>query len=501
VLLKTLLCRQGRDNALRILAINAAGFVCLLLICILFPNSLIILLFTLVLLPLIILSALRRLKDADKVARWVWLTCLPLAGFGLALYFSAPFGVLAGLFFFGLACAGYLAFLPAIKDQRSPYVQGYLGPHQIQETKLGDVRLRHEPTLGGQARPNSSRSDQSQSNLSQAELSQSDLAQSALFQAELPDNEVSIASDNVSNNSLDSTSGDNTSGFSARREDFSSEAFVGVKHSRDNNSRDHISSESLLGNGSLFSRDDSSLEQVAATDTAEQRFNTRDDIGVNEFSADRPFGRDKDKSFESDEPRWQVDQDALKSGSITELLKTWLIWGDKHRHSLILGAKVLGGVSAAVLIGYAVAALVGFVSQLSFNDKPDKFEAPAQIAVDMTKVTFPDGFELVLYGDVLAFRWLGDDGEAHDLWRLDTAKGDKRCTELVFNNGSKYRPLQVSLLSDSATEAKFSPLDTQAIINDIALRGSVKICGFNFSLNGSQSALGQNSRFSDFLTY
>jgi hypothetical protein len=486
VLLKTLLCRHGRDNALRILTINTAGFVCLSLICILFPNSLIILLFTLVLLPLIILSALRRLKDAEKSARWVWLTCLPLAGFGLALYFSAPFGVLAGLFFFGLACAGYLAFLPAIKDQRSPYVQGYLGPHQIQETKLGDVRLRHEPTLGAQARPNPSQPGQSQSNLSQQEL---------------PHNEVSLASDKVSNNSLDSTSGDNSSGFSARREDFSSEAFVGVKHSRDNNSRDNISSESLLGNGRLFSRDDSSLEQVTETDTAEQRFNTQGDISFNEFSADRPFGRDKDKSSESDEPRWQVDQDALKSGSITELLKTWLIWGDKHRHSLTLGAKVLGCVSAAVLIGYGVAALVGFVSQLSLNDKPDEFEAPGQIAVDVTKVTFPDGFELVLYGDILAFRWLGDDGEAHDLWRLDTAKGDKRCTELVFNNGSKYRPLQVSLLSDSATEAKFSPLDTQAIINDIALRGSVKICGFNFSLNGSQSALGQNSRFSDFLTY
>jgi hypothetical protein len=457
VLLKTLLCRQGRDNALRILAINAAGFVCLSLICILFPNSLIILLFTAILLPLVILSALRRLKDAGKPPRWIGLTCLPLAGFGLALYFSAPFGVLAGLFFFGLACAGYLAFLPAIKDPRSPYVQGYLGPHQIQDTKLGDVRFRHEPTLGGQAKPNSLQADE--------------------YEQQQPPSESNLSS----NSRIDHTSVDNSSAFSAIQEGFSS--------------------ESSPEEGVIFSLDESAEKQGFISDTDELSFNTNDDVRVNEFSAGRPLDSDNELSFEPDEPRWQVDQDALKSGSITELLKTWLIWGDKHRHSLILGAKVLGGVSAAVLIGYAVAALVGFVSQLSFSDKPDEFEAPAQIAVDVAKVTFPDGFELVLYGDILAFRWLGDDGEAHDLWRLDTAKGDKRCSELVFNNGSKYRPLQVGLLSDSATEAKFSPLDTQAIINDIALRGSVKICGFNFSLNGSQSALGQNSRFSDFLTY
>jgi hypothetical protein len=457
VLLKTLLCRQGRDNALRILAINAAGFVCLSLICILFPNSLIILLFTAILLPLVILSALRRLKDAGKPPRWIGLTCLPLAGFGLALYFSAPFGVLAGLFFFGLACAGYLAFLPGIKDQRSPYVQGYLGPHQIQDIKLGDVRFRHEPTLGAQAKPNPLQADE--------------------YEQELPPRESNLSS----NSRSDHTSVDNSSAFSAIQED--------------------LRSESSPEEGVIFSLDESTEKQGFVSDKAELSFNTNDDIRVNEFITGRPLDSDNELSFEPDEPRWQVDQDALKSGSITELLKTWLIWADKHRHSLILGAKVLGGVSAAVLIGYAVAALVGFVSQLSFSDKPDEFEAPAQIAVDVAKVTFPDGFELVLYGDILAFRWLGDDGDAHDLWRLDTAKGDKRCSELVFNNGSKYRPLQVSLLSDSATEAKFSPLDTQAIINDIALRGSVKICGFNFSLNGSQSALGQNSRFSDFLTY
>lgn len=427
MLLKTLLCRQGRDNALRILAINAAGFVCLSLICILFPNSLIILLFAALLLPVIIFSAQRRLNDAGKSSGLAWLICLPLAGFGLALYFSAPLGVLGGLFLFGLASAGYLAFFPGIKQPSSDYVHGYVGPHQIQAFKREEVRFRHEPTLGGQALDNST-----QVNFT-------------------PKNEVLL------NEAL----GDLDVGLSPV--------------------------ELAAAQGVASSNPEISVEPA---------FNLKDDD-----LEDDVLGYRKENTRDS--PRWHVDQDALKSGSITELVKTWLIWGDKHRKPLTLGAKVLGAVSAAILIGYAVAALVGFISNLSFgdNDGPEEFNGPAQVAAQVSKVTFPDGFELVLYGDILAFRWLGDDGDTHDLWRLDTAKGDKRCAELVFNNGSKYRPLQVSLLNDSATEAKFSPLDTQAIINDIALRGSVKICGFNFSLKGSQSALGQNSRFSDFISY
>ncbi|MBB1270483.1 hypothetical protein [Shewanella sp. SR44-3] len=473
MLLKTLLCRQGRDNALRIMAINTACYIALSLIGILFPNTLIILFFSLLLFPLVILSAKRRMYDSGKKLGFAWLICVPLLGFGLSLYFAAPFGVLAGLFFFGLASSAYLAFLPSVDKSVKPYVQGYIGPHVTIEAKLGEVKFRQEPTL---------RADQAaateRDGVIDTDWQLADAKQEA-FSANLSTHQQKMAPsrqhtiqpiqakltprDDVDKASVDHAS---TTGFTANTYDIS----LGEQDA------DEIDFGLESNKNSDQDSDNRSDNKSAKASTA--------------FADDRLSG-----------DRWQVDQAALKSGSITELLKTWLIWADEHRKPLLLGAKITAGVSAAVLIGYAIAALVSFVSGLSNADEPESFTAPAQVAVEVSKVTFPDGFELVLYDDILAFRWLGDDAEPHDLWRLDTAKGDKRCSELTFNNGSKYRPLQVSLLSDSATEAKFSPLDTQGIINDIALRGSVKLCGYNFSLTGSQSALGKNSRFSDFLSY
>ncbi len=120
-------------------------------------------------------------------------------------------------------------------------------------------------------------------------------------------------------------------------------------------------------------------------------------------------------------------------------------------------------------------------------------------------VKLPDGFALVLESSVtqtqpiLVMRWLGDEGQAEQLWSLASAQGDRRCANLTFNDGTQYRPIEVSLLLDSATEARFSPLDTQRIVKDMARRGSVKLCGYNFSLKGSQAAIGRSPEFADIL--
>ncbi|MCL1050006.1 DUF805 domain-containing protein [Shewanella abyssi] len=113
--------------------------------------------------------------------------------------------------------------------------------------------------------------------------------------------------------------------------------------------------------------------------------------------------------------------------------------------------------------------------------------------------TLPDGFSLVLEDDVLIVRWLGETGLPTTLWSLATAKGDRSCSALKFNNGTEYRTLVVDLLADTGTEARFSPLDTKAIIVDMARRGDVSLCGYNFSLKGSQAAIGKVAAFSTYL--
>ncbi|WP_394202356.1 hypothetical protein [Shewanella waksmanii] len=115
------------------------------------------------------------------------------------------------------------------------------------------------------------------------------------------------------------------------------------------------------------------------------------------------------------------------------------------------------------------------------------------------KAEMPDGFSVILSDDAVILEWLGERGEPQQLWSLETAIGDKTCQVMEFNNGASYRPIRVELLPSSATRARFSPLDTEAIITDIAMRGNLKLCGYQFSLKGSQAALAKSAGFIDYL--
>ncbi|MCG9748251.1 hypothetical protein [Shewanella sp. Isolate8] len=128
-------------------------------------------------------------------------------------------------------------------------------------------------------------------------------------------------------------------------------------------------------------------------------------------------------------------------------------------------------------------------------------EAPIALApaAAIKQVAMPDGFKVQLEGKVLMLSWLGERGEPGTLWSLASAEGDSSCKNLTFNNGVSYRPMTVSLLADTSTQARFSPLDTPAIINDIAMRGSLTLCGYEFSLKGSQAALAKEPAFRPYL--
>ena len=153
------------------------------------------------------------------------------------------------------------------------------------------------------------------------------------------------------------------------------------------------------------------------------------------------------------------------------------------------------GVLSLVVIGLLVSLLFSGESEPEAQvvDKPQ----PEVVTVPKETVAFRDGFKLSLQGEKLSMSWLGDDGNSEMLWDLADAKGDRSCRELRFNNGTTYRPMTVERLADqnNSTQAEFTPLDTKAIIKDIARRGKVSLCGYTFSLKGSQADMSKNRAF------
>nr|WP_239480651.1 hypothetical protein [Parashewanella hymeniacidonis] len=159
---------------------------------------------------------------------------------------------------------------------------------------------------------------------------------------------------------------------------------------------------------------------------------------------------------------------------------------------LIAGAGLLGVVVIGIFInGF-------FTGNSNADDEQDaEQQQPPAIAKPKESVSLQDGFQLSLQDDKLFMIWLGSDGNGEMLWQLADAKGDRSCRQLRFNNGTVYRPMTVERLADrnNSTQAGFSPLDTKDIIKDIARRGKVSICGYNFSLKGSQSDLSKSAVF------
>ena len=116
------------------------------------------------------------------------------------------------------------------------------------------------------------------------------------------------------------------------------------------------------------------------------------------------------------------------------------------------------------------------------------------------EVTLPDNFSLFVSSfNGIIIRWEGDSTDNRFIWQQLTAQGDESCKVITYNNGDMIRTIDVTYESDGDYFAKFSPLDTKALIRNIAIRSSFTLCGYKFSLSGSQSTLGKHSYYSKFI--
>ncbi|MDT0604882.1 hypothetical protein [Thalassotalea castellviae] len=116
------------------------------------------------------------------------------------------------------------------------------------------------------------------------------------------------------------------------------------------------------------------------------------------------------------------------------------------------------------------------------------------------KVTLPDDFSIMTTPfNGLIVHWQADSTHELNLWDISRATGDDSCKSISFNNDNSYRTTKVYVENTDEYIAEFSPLDTRKILKDIALRSNFTLCGYSFSLKGSQATLGKSNFYADLL--
>lgn len=496
MLLKSLFCLHGRDSRPRFVAISVGVYLGISLAVAAFGANFLMYLLALVGLPLLSLTALRRLTDAAKPKALVVVLILPLIVL-LALHIVAAPPVLAML---GLVLGAGATFWgarfssPTLVDYRF----GYYGPAFDTPTSQAIPRRRVEPVITPKAAA----------------------AQNAAPNASV-DVPVTVTAPVVADTHAEPTIAASVTAPELevlRQDELRFDALTKMTA----NPADFVVPDAVVEGHADFHPANKGRVEQARIDIADV-----DRVQVN--LPDEDVKRAPLDAEQRDEPVWRFDPDddaevfndtehaeevrrrraeAKESGSMTELFRGVAEFFAPYRRYIKLPKlpklerrywlPVGGGVGAVLLV------------LLVWGLWPNADESPAEEAVpsvpsapiaasDRVTLDLPDGFSVALEQDVLIIRWLGERDKPQNLWSIATAKGDKSCSALVFNNGTEYRTITVDLLADSATEARFTPLDTASIITDLARRGSIGLCGYKFSLKGSQAVLEPNRAFGTYL--
>nr|WP_243891037.1 hypothetical protein [Shewanella algae] len=459
---KSLICIQGYDNGLRHAAISGAVYLLLLVLGLLFGGGSFIWVLGILLAPVLLLSCRRRLGDGGRNPWLSLIALLPWLILLLALSTDQDSSYLIGALVLALALHAGLALLPGGNRGRGArskrdYVQGYCGPVPLSAERKTKIR-RVEPTLGSDVHGYADNHAQGYS-----------------------DDHVYQSSDHDNNKPHHSGAGYSATG--QQPEHPMSPAPEPASFAAANS--DHDISHDAISYGPGRSR----YFDSAPTE-----------VDTSAIDTEPGWHTDKQARHKVNSTEPGVDDEVDRTGSLSVLLLSW-------RDAILQLWQRLGGLSAAQRKGLAITALVtallglGLIIWLLWpqaepNDASGRetTEIAAETS-DRVTVRLPDSFSLSLDGDLLRMSWLGDTDAPGPLWDLATAKGDRRCAELVFNNGTGYRPMSVVIGDNGKVEAAFSPLDSQVIVQDMARRGSVKLCGYDFSLKGSQAALGSVPAF------
>lgn len=159
------------------------------------------------------------------------------------------------------------------------------------------------------------------------------------------------------------------------------------------------------------------------------------------------------------------------------------------------------------LVGIIMAAIFTLILLITFlpekKQDENKVIEPSQsdnVKQRNHKVKMPDGFWLMIdQYKALTIGWQGELINQKEIWSAMTAQGDKSCVELVFNQQIKFRSMRVEVKGEGDYYADFSPVDSKEMVQSIAKLNQFNLCGYSFSLKGTQAKLMLNSQYASYL--
>lgn len=187
--------------------------------------------------------------------------------------------------------------------------------------------------------------------------------------------------------------------------------------------------------------------------------------------------------------------------------------GELIRLKLLNHKKTQLAIMSTVVISLVII-LVSWVTSLFNDNNAGEVEQPI-VAITPSANTeivrehplaMPDNFTLFLsQHQGLIINWQADEVATPQLWSQFTAQGDESCQQISFNKGKPIRSLTVNVenIGEGYTDyyASFSPMDSQTLVQALAFRGKFSLCGYEFSLKGSQASLGKNKHYAHWANY
>ncbi|WP_114325184.1 hypothetical protein [Candidatus Colwellia aromaticivorans] len=191
--------------------------------------------------------------------------------------------------------------------------------------------------------------------------------------------------------------------------------------------------------------------------------------------------------------------------------------GEVIRLKLIKNRKaqlVIAIILTTTLVSVCTSWLMDYLSDnepvQTIQESVKSIETTQDVIERKHPLAMPDNFSLLLsQHQGIIINWQADEVTSPLLWSQSSAQGDESCQQISFNKGNPIRTLMVQVENSTTVTsgvynnyfASFSPLDSKALIQALAFRGSFSLCGYNFSLKGSQAALGQNKHYADWVEY
>jgi len=196
------------------------------------------------------------------------------------------------------------------------------------------------------------------------------------------------------------------------------------------------------------------------------------------------------------------DEIDSKQADIGELIRLKFLGNRKIQLGLIASVTL---IFLGVLVNSTISAIP---TEQNITNKSELHEPkvlassiPATVLTNKDHLlAMPDNFNLYLseYQGVI-IHWQADEVANGELWSQLSTKGDESCQSIKFNKGSSIRPLSVLVENGSEYFASFSPIDSSELIKALAFRGKFSLCGYSFSLKGTQAVLGKHSQYAPFL--